>query len=98
MRRMRMTTHKSLGRGLAAGDLRATLFDRNSDVASSLANAFREVAGVEVVEGDLLDLECDAIVSPANSSGTIDGGRSAYRSIVPGKAKAAVLSLIAGLL
>jgi O-acetyl-ADP-ribose deacetylase (regulator of RNase III) len=92
-----MTTHKSFGRGLAAGELRVTLFDRNPDVARCLANAFQEVAGVEVLEGDLLGLNCDAIVSPANSFGYMDGGIDRHiDQSYEGKAQEAVLALIAG--
>lgn len=33
-----------------------------------------EVAGVRVHHGSILDVECDAVVSPANSFGFMDGG------------------------
>ncbi|UCH84379.1 MAG: macro domain-containing protein [Candidatus Latescibacterota bacterium] len=33
-----------------------------------------ELDGVEVYAGSILDLECDAVVSPANSFGFMDGG------------------------
>ncbi len=69
-----MKTVKPFGRGLADGLLRVSLFDRNAEVARALADAFREVAGVEVLEGELLGLECDAVVSRANSFGYMDGG------------------------
>jgi O-acetyl-ADP-ribose deacetylase (regulator of RNase III) len=43
-----------------------------------LLRAWREhcadLEGVEVHDGSILDLECDAIVSPANSFGFMDGG------------------------
>jgi O-acetyl-ADP-ribose deacetylase (regulator of RNase III) len=49
-----------------------------SYIMPELANAFREHCGeldeVEVVEGDILELEVDAVVSPANSFGFMDGG------------------------
>lgn len=33
-----------------------------------------DLPNVEVVEGNVLDVECDAVVSPANSFGFMDGG------------------------
>ncbi len=74
VRRLRMKTIKSFGRGLPGDTLRISLCDRNPDVARALAAAFLDVGGVEVMEGDLLGLDCDALVSPANSFGYMDGG------------------------
>lgn len=52
-----------------------------SAVSPSLAAAFRthcgELPGVDVVEGSILDLSVDAVVSPANSFGFMDGGLDA---------------------
>jgi O-acetyl-ADP-ribose deacetylase (regulator of RNase III) len=52
---------------LSVGDLSATVADR-------LAYHFHGLAAVEVVQGNLLDLDCQAIVSPANSFGDMSGG------------------------
>jgi hypothetical protein len=71
---MRMKTVKPFGRRLADDPLRVSLCDRNPDVVRALANDFHDVGGVEVLEGDLLGLDCDALVSPANSFGYMDGG------------------------
>jgi O-acetyl-ADP-ribose deacetylase (regulator of RNase III) len=68
-----MQTLKPFASG-AAGRLRLSLGDTNPAVASALAAAFAEVAAVEVVQGNLLDLSCDAVVSPANSFGDMSGG------------------------
>ncbi len=90
-----MKTVKSFGRGLTDGLLRVSLFDRNPDVARALADAFHDLGGVEVLEGDLLGLESDAIVSPANSFGYMDGGiDKRIDQSFDGKAQGAVLSLI----
>jgi len=47
-------------------------------VEKSLADAWRKFCGdldfVSVHQGSILDVECDAIVSPANSFGFMDGG------------------------
>ena len=47
-------------------------------VEKSLADAWRKFCGdldfVTVHEGSILDVECDAVVSPANSFGFMDGG------------------------
>ncbi len=37
-------------------------------------NVSRDLPGVEVFEGNILDVDCDAVVSPANSFGFMDGG------------------------
>ena len=73
LRRWRMQTVKPFGQ-LSSDTLRVSLCDLNSDVVEGLAIAFRDVAAVEVVAGNLLDLDCDAIVSPANSVGDMGGG------------------------
>ena len=46
----------------------------DSDMASAWRGAFAAVADVVVVEGDILEGPCDAVVSPANSFGFMDGG------------------------
>lgn len=72
-RRWQVKTLKPLG-SLTPGSLRISLGDLNVDIARSIADAFAEVAEVEVISGNLLDLSCDAIVSPANSFGNMGGG------------------------
>jgi O-acetyl-ADP-ribose deacetylase (regulator of RNase III) len=56
------------------GELRISVGDLAPHVARALACAFDGAPDVEVVEGNLLDLRCDAIVSPANSFGDMSGG------------------------
>ena len=47
-------------------------------VENSLARAWKEFCGdldfVEIHQGSIIDVECDAVVSPANSFGFMDGG------------------------
>jgi O-acetyl-ADP-ribose deacetylase (regulator of RNase III) len=69
-----MKVIKPISRNLPDVVVRVSLCDRNPDVARALATGFRDVEGVEVLEGDLLDLDCDALVSPANSFTYMDGG------------------------
>lgn len=91
-----MKTVKPFGRGLADGLLRVSLCDRNPDVVRALAYNFHDAGGVEVLEGDLLGLNCDAVVSPANSFGYMDGGIDHHIDrFYGGEAQRAVLSLIA---
>lgn len=73
-RRLRMTTLKPFGRGVADAPLRVHLCDVDPNVAGALAAHFRDVDAVEVVVGDLLDLRADALLSPANSFGDMGGG------------------------
>ena len=96
VRRWRMTTLKPFGPGLPAGLLRLTLGDTRPDVAWALANRFADAAGVEVVEGSLLDLACDGVVSPANSFGDMGGGiDKAIDDFHRGSAQPAVSAAIA---
>ena len=49
-----------------------------SDINPAITDAYEKFCGdlkiVEVNEGSILDLSCDAVVSPANSYGFMDGG------------------------
>jgi O-acetyl-ADP-ribose deacetylase (regulator of RNase III) len=52
----------------------------DSAMAAEWRKAFDNAPGVVVVEGDILEGRCDAVVSPANSFGFMDGGIDlAYR-------------------
>lgn len=94
--RLRMKVIKPLGRNLPDNLLRVSLCDRNPDVALALASHFQDIEGVEVLEGNLLDLDCDAVVSPANSFGYMDGGIDQHIDrFYDGEAQRAVLALIA---
>jgi O-acetyl-ADP-ribose deacetylase (regulator of RNase III) len=73
-RRWRVKTLKPFGRTDPPVGLLLSLGDRDAGVAQALAHAFAGVPAVEVVEGNLLDLACDGIVSPANSFGDMGGG------------------------
>ena len=73
-RRWRMKTLKPFGCTSNNTGLRLSLGDCNPEVARALAEAFDGVPDVEVIEGNLLDVDCEAIVSPANSFGDMGGG------------------------
>lgn len=90
-----MKTLKPMG-AVDSESLRVSLGDLNSDVAYAMAAAFTDVAEVEVVSGNLLDLSCDAIVSPANSFGNMGGGiDKAIDDFHGGQAQTRVMSAIA---
>ena len=74
IRRLRMSTIKPFGPDGSSALLRLTLCDPNPDVAQALAEAFAACDDVEVAEGSLFDLDCDTLVSPANSFGDMGGG------------------------
>ena len=94
---MTMKSHKPFGHGLTPGSLKVSLCDREPEVARSFADVFRGADGVEVLEGDLLSLDCDALVSPANSFGFMDGGIDrAIDRFYDGAAQRAVMDRIAG--
>lgn len=48
--------------------------DNHSGTAEALSAAFADLASVTVVHGDILRARAEAIVSPANSFGNMDGG------------------------
>jgi O-acetyl-ADP-ribose deacetylase (regulator of RNase III) len=96
IRRWRMKTHKSFGKANSPEALRLTVGDLDSAIAQALAAAFADVDEVEVVEGDLLTLACEAIVSPANSFGDMGGGiDKAIDDFLQGAAQKAVMAAIA---
>jgi O-acetyl-ADP-ribose deacetylase (regulator of RNase III) len=56
---------------------RIFLVDRAGALAAAWRESFRDVAAVEVVRGDFFAHEAEAMVSPANSFGIMDGGLDA---------------------
>jgi O-acetyl-ADP-ribose deacetylase (regulator of RNase III) len=48
--------------------------DKNPKMVSAWKEIFGEEEQVKILEGDLTSVSCDAIVSPANSFGFMDGG------------------------
>lgn len=50
------------------------LRDRNPALVEAWRRAFADVEQVTVSQGDIFDVKADAIVSPANSFGFMDGG------------------------
>src|ERR1700722_6907116 len=50
------------------------LRDIDADVVRSLEKYFKDIANVRVSRGDIFEKSADAIVSPANSFGYMDGG------------------------
>jgi O-acetyl-ADP-ribose deacetylase (regulator of RNase III) len=89
-----MNLLKPMGR--QAGALAVSLCNRGSETARALADAFAGVPAVEVLEGNLLDLDCDALVSPANSFGDMGGGiDKAIDDFHGGAAQRAVMAAIA---
>jgi len=54
--------------------LRILLRDRNEALGAAWREHFADVEAVEVSTGDIFGVQADAIVSPANSFGFMDGG------------------------
>lgn len=50
------------------------LIDKNPRMVSAWQDFFGEEENIKILEGDLTTVSCDAIVSPANSFGFMDGG------------------------
>lgn len=51
-----------------------TLVDLNPEVVNAWAKVFADVSEVSVQQGSIFDYPCDALVSPANSFGHMNGG------------------------
>ncbi|MDP8229109.1 MAG: macro domain-containing protein [Candidatus Electryoneaceae bacterium] len=47
---------------------------RQDALVQAWENAFKDYEQISIVQGSIFDLECDALVSPANSFGYMDGG------------------------
>jgi hypothetical protein len=95
-RRWRMKTLKPFGNPASAAGLSVSLGDLSPRTALALAAAFADADAVEVVEGNLLDMDCDGIVSPANSFGDRGGGiDKAIDDFYRGAAQKAVMAAIA---
>ena len=92
-----MKVMKPLGRRGEPKSVTISLCDKNAEVAQTLANHFQDVDGVEVLAGDLFDLDCDALVSPANSFGDMSGGiDQQIDRFYAGAAQRAAMDRIAG--
>jgi O-acetyl-ADP-ribose deacetylase (regulator of RNase III) len=91
-----MKTLKPFGKSASTSALRLSLGDLDPGIARALADTFADADAVEVVEGNLLDLDSDGIVSPANSFGDMGGGIDrAIDDFHRGKAQEAVRAAIA---
>ncbi|BAG41500.1 appr-1-pase family/phage tail assembly-like protein [Ralstonia phage phiRSL1] len=54
--------------------MKVILFDTNPQVVAAWKLAFAGFSEVEIVQKDVRSVECDAVVSPANSFGIMTGG------------------------
>jgi hypothetical protein len=63
------------------------LRDINAGIVKAWEQAFADVPEVHVSRGDIFEHKADAIVSPANSFGFMDGGIDCIRSILGGTFK-----------
>ncbi|MEM1416111.1 MAG: macro domain-containing protein [Myxococcota bacterium] len=76
--------------------MKLVLVDRSANLVGAWGRAFADVRGVEVRRGDYLGGAADAIVSPANSFGYMDGGVDlALRSVLGKNLEVAVQTAIA---
>ena len=50
------------------------LYYREKALGDAWKNEFAEAKNVDIIEGDICQTDCNAIVSPANSFGFMDGG------------------------
>lgn len=54
--------------------MKIQLIDTNPEMVKSWKDSFSEIEGISIHEGNLFDFPTQAIVSPANSFGFMDGG------------------------
>ena len=72
-------------------DLSISLCDRQHEVVYAFDEYFHDKDEIEILQGNILDLSCDALVSPANSFGDMSGGfDKAIDDFYEGKAQKAV--------
>jgi O-acetyl-ADP-ribose deacetylase (regulator of RNase III) len=55
-------------------DIKIFLRDKNIDIVNAWSNEFNGYKNVKISCGDIFDIKADAIISPANSFGFMDGG------------------------
>lgn len=72
--KMQTKTLKSFGNGIRKEELKIVFCDNNPEIAKTLAETFKDVKRVEVIEGNIFNLQGDAIISPTNSFGDMSGG------------------------
>jgi O-acetyl-ADP-ribose deacetylase (regulator of RNase III) len=95
-RRLRMNIRKPFSTRLPADALRVSLCDQSADMTDAWLESFSDLDAVEIVQADILELRCDALVSPANSFGDMDGGLDrAIDNFFSGRAQARVKERIA---
>lgn len=73
-KKMRLNTLKSFDKNLPASQIKISICEHNSDIAQIFSKVFEKVPYVEILQGDILNLKAQAIVSPANSFGDMSGG------------------------
>jgi O-acetyl-ADP-ribose deacetylase (regulator of RNase III) len=62
-------------------DIKLYLCDIDERMVAAWRHLFKQIDSVEISQGNILDLKADAIISPANSFGIMDGGIDlAYRN------------------
>lgn len=94
LRRRKMKVLKPFGRDLPAIP-RLSLCDLNPEVADAWIDTFRDVDAVEILQGSVLKLDADALVSPANSFGDMSGGVDrAIDDFYEGRAQRAAIAAI----
>ncbi|GAB2622571.1 macro domain-containing protein [Emticicia sediminis] len=54
--------------------MKIILADKKEEMIEAWRNLFSDFDDVEIIQGDITKIKCDAIVSPANSFGFMDGG------------------------
>lgn len=74
LRKRKLQVVKPFSSQIRVESLKFTFCAYNLDIATHLKNAFDDVSFVEVVCGNIFDLDCDALVSPANSFADMSGG------------------------
>ena len=72
--RVELSKDKVMNNTTQRAPLEIVLVDKTPELCDAWTNMFSETPLVEVLHADITSVECDAIVSPANSFGFMDGG------------------------
>ena len=70
----KLETLKPFGKNLPEKSLKITLCGNDTEATSAFVDQFFEIESVQIVLGNILNLDTTALVSPANSFGEMSGG------------------------
>ena len=74
LRRSRLKVVQEFGGQKSVNHVSFSLCAHTEQIAEAMVSSFNDIDQVEIVQGEIFDLDCEALVSPANSFGEMSGG------------------------